>query len=85
MDRQDGDMPPTDTLPVNGSRIRELRRARAWTLEDLAKRVGIGAPYLSRIENGRRPKTSERVVIRIAREFGVATDEIVAQESEDAA
>ena len=73
-------MPPTHTLPVNGARIRELRRSRAWTLHDLAKRVEIGSPYLSRIERGERREPAERVVIRIARELGVATDEIVISE-----
>lgn len=73
-------MPLTDTLPVNGPRVRELRRARAWTLEDLAKRVDVGAPYLSRVERGEKPKPSERLIIRIARELGVGTDEIVISE-----
>lgn len=75
-------MPPTATLPIDGLRVRELRRKRAWTLDDLAKRVGIGSPYLSRIERGERPEPAERVVIRIARELGVGTDEITASEPE---
>ncbi|KOX10196.1 helix-turn-helix domain-containing protein [Nocardiopsis sp. NRRL B-16309] len=77
-------MPPTETLPANGTRIRELRRKRAWTLEHLAKRVEIGVPYLSRIERGERPEPAERVIIRLARELGVAVDEIVIR-AEDAA
>ncbi|MFL1427099.1 MULTISPECIES: helix-turn-helix domain-containing protein [unclassified Nocardiopsis] len=76
-------MPPTETLPANGPRIRELRRLRAWTLDHLAKRAEITTPYLSRIERGRRPKASERVLIRIARELGVATDEIVAHNTSE--
>lgn len=78
-------MPPTETLPLNGERIRHLRRARAWTLEDLAKRAEIGAPYLSRIERGLKAQTSERVAIRLARQLEVPTDAIVAPEREGAA
>ncbi|WP_431870900.1 helix-turn-helix domain-containing protein [Nocardiopsis eucommiae] len=78
-------MPPTNTLRVNGLRIRELRRAKAWNLGDLARRVGIHVSHLSRIETDKRPCPSEKVAIRIARELGVATDEIAAnQDKEDA-
>ncbi|MCP3017254.1 helix-turn-helix transcriptional regulator [Nocardiopsis dassonvillei] len=67
---------------MNGQLVRELRIQRAWTIEDLAKRVGIDTSHLSRIERGERPKPSERVAIRIARELGVGTDEITASEPE---
>lgn len=35
-------------------RIRTLRKARAWSLDNLAERAGISASQLSRIETGHR-------------------------------
>lgn len=34
-----------------GKRVRELRRAREWSLRDLAAKVDVGFTYLSRVEN----------------------------------
>ena len=36
-----------------GERVRELRQQKAWTLRDLAEKVGVGSTYLSRVENER--------------------------------
>jgi len=36
-----------------GERVRELRQKKAWTLRDLAEKVGVGFTYLSRVENER--------------------------------
>lgn len=34
-----------------GARVRALRRARGWTVEDLANAVGVDKAHISRIEN----------------------------------
>ena len=36
-----------------GKRLRELRKAKGFTLRDLAGKVGVGFTYLSRAENER--------------------------------
>ncbi len=36
-----------------GERLRELRKAKGFTLRDLAARVGVGHTYLSKAENER--------------------------------
>lgn len=36
------------------NRIRELRKARDWRLEDLADRIGIGVSFMSDLERGTR-------------------------------
>lgn len=36
-----------------GKRIRELRKARGITQEELAEKLGIGTPNISYIENGK--------------------------------
>lgn len=37
-----------------GRRLRELRKAKGWTQEQLALRSGLSREYLSRIETGNR-------------------------------
>ena len=34
-----------------GERVRQLRKAKDWTLRDLAGKVGVGFTHLSRVEN----------------------------------
>jgi transcriptional regulator with XRE-family HTH domain len=40
-----------------GARVRELRKARAWTLEQAAKKAGLARSTLSKIENGQMSPT----------------------------
>ncbi len=40
-----------------GRQVRKERLAHGWSLQELARRTGIDAGHLSRIENGRRPPT----------------------------
>ncbi|NNE53132.1 MAG: helix-turn-helix transcriptional regulator [Sulfitobacter sp.] len=49
----------TDTVPPVdlGVRVRELRKARDWTLEQAAKQAGLARSTLSKIENGQMSPT----------------------------
>ena len=48
----------TDPEPLNlGERVRELRKARNWTLEVAAKHAGLARSTLSKIENGQMSPT----------------------------
>ena len=54
--RRDGSeehVPPLDL----GRRVRELRRARDWTLEQAANQAGLARSTLSKIENGQMSPT----------------------------
>ncbi len=54
--RENGDSataPPVDL----GARVRELRKARGWTLEQAAKQAGLARSTLSKIENGQMSPT----------------------------
>lgn len=42
-----------------GQRVRELRRAHGWTLEEAAGRAGLARSTLSKIENGQMSPTYE--------------------------
>ena len=47
-----------DGLPLNlGLRVRELRKARNWTLEQAASQAGLARSTLSKIENGQMSPT----------------------------
>ena len=55
-------------------RIKYLREQKEMSQSDLAKRIGIDASRLSRIENGEIQKVSDDVVLAIAQIFEVSTD-----------
>ncbi|SDC12732.1 helix-turn-helix domain-containing protein [Ruegeria marina] len=50
-----GDAEPLDL----GARVRELRKARDWTLEQAATKAGLARSTLSKIENGQMSPTYE--------------------------
>ena len=64
-----------DTRRVNGSAVRALREALGIAHGDLASRVGISAPFLTRIEKGERG-TSAPVARRLAESMGVPFEAI---------
>ena len=54
-----------------GSRLRELRLRRGWTLQELAARSGLSKAFLSRLESGGR-QASIAAVLTISRIFDVS-------------
>ncbi len=46
-------------------RIRELRNAKSWTLEEMAGKIGISTPHLSEIERGKK-NLNNHLIERIA-------------------
>lgn len=46
--------PPTESRLLFGRRLRQERRARGMTLEDLAERSGITWSYIAQVEAGHR-------------------------------
>ena len=59
-----------------GPRVRELRRARRLTLEELARRSGVSRAMLSKIERGEASPTLI-VAARVAGALGVGFSELV--------
>ncbi len=52
--------PDTEAEPLDlGVRVRELRKARNWTLEQAASQAGLARSTLSKIENGQMSPTYE--------------------------
>lgn len=64
-------------------RLRELRRRRGFTLEEVAARSSIDVSTLSRLESGKRRLALDHLP-RLAAALGVTTDELLrSQETED--
>jgi transcriptional regulator with XRE-family HTH domain len=56
--RANGDEREAEPLDL-GARVRELRKARDWTLEHAANQAGLARSTLSKIENGQMSPTYE--------------------------
>ena len=56
--RESGEQVPAEPLDL-GPRVRELRKAQGWTLEQAAQRAGLARSTLSKIENGQMSPTFE--------------------------
>ncbi len=54
-----------------GRRVRNLRKRKKWTLEELAHRAGMHVTYLSSIEHGQRNPTLN-ILGAISQAFGIS-------------
>ncbi len=63
-------------------RIRALRVAQGWSLEELATRANVSQSTLSRIENGRRRLALDQLVT-LARALDTSLDQLVETASDD--
>lgn len=59
-----------------GLRLRRLRERRGWAQEDMAAHSGIGRPFISRLENGRR-EPCLRSIETIANTFGMTISQFM--------
>lgn len=75
----------TQELPLEGvvrNRLRSLRKARGWSLDELGRRTNLGPSTLSRLETGHRRIAVDHLVT-LARVLDVSVDELVAGEDEE--
>ena len=63
-----------------GARIKELRRKRGWSQEQLGDLVGFSQSKISKIENGDWDSLSDLRLI--ARALGVPIEKLVREEAE---
>jgi transcriptional regulator with XRE-family HTH domain len=59
-----------------GPRLRALRHARGWTLEELAEKAQLSPSTLSRLESGKRQASLE-LLIPLTRHLGVRIDDLL--------
>lgn len=58
-----------------GAKLRELRRARGLTLQEMAKSLEISSAYLSALEHGKRGRPSPMLVRQICTFFTIIWEE----------
>jgi len=58
-----------------GEKVRTLRKDKNITLKEMAKSIGISAPYLSALEHGHRSRPSWYLIQRIIAYFNVIWDD----------
>lgn len=63
-------------------RLRALRVAHGWSLDELARRATLSPSTLSRIENGGRRLALDQLVV-LARALDTTLDQLVASDAED--
>ena len=68
------------SMPDILNRIKELRSARGWTQEQLAKAVGVSRQSINSIERDRYVPSLE-LALTFARVFGCSTDQIFTLEN----
>ena len=69
------DIPSADEAPVT-NRIKELRKLRNMSQEELAFKIGKSVSYISRIESGKR-NLSHKLMIQIAKALDVEPVEVI--------
>lgn len=62
-----------------GTRLKRLRKARGWTLQDLGARAGIARSTISKIENGQMSPTFE-VLQKLSQGFELDLTELIGGE-----
>jgi transcriptional regulator with XRE-family HTH domain len=67
-------------MEVNVERLKELRKLRALSQQELARAAGIGRATLSRIERG-ETGAHGRTLRRLAEVLGVGVEELVKVEA----
>ena len=68
-------MADADVKTLFGSRVRQLRKARGWSQEEFAHKVGIDRSYMGGVERGERNISLENIWL-IAKALGVSPAEL---------
>jgi transcriptional regulator with XRE-family HTH domain len=68
-------------LEVDGGRLRQLRRERAWSQRDLARRSGVSQDTITRLETSQR-EAQPRTTRRLAEALGVEPRELMKRSSD---
>lgn len=63
-----------------GQRLRYLREAQEWTLEEVANAADISVSYLSQLEREEKVDPSARFVQRLAKQLRVSMEDLLGEE-----
>lgn len=72
--RENGTAASAEALDL-GARVRELRKAKGWTLEQAAGQAGLARSTLSKIENGQMSPTYEALK-KLAQGMGISVPQL---------
>lgn len=59
-----------------GNKIRELRKARDWSQNELARRSGVDRSYIAYLETAKVGKPSAETFLKLARAFNIRPEEL---------
>ena len=79
--RENGATSTAEPLDL-GARVRELRKAQNWTLEQAAKRAGLARSTLSKIENGQMSPTYDALK-KLAEGLAISVPQLFTAPSKD--
>jgi transcriptional regulator with XRE-family HTH domain len=57
--------------------LREWRRVRGWTQEQLAERAGVDRPRVAKLESGKSQAPRRGTIHKLANAFGISTEELL--------
>ena len=60
-----------------GKRLRDLRKGRGWSQEELAKRAGLSRSALPKLETGRFKDTRHDTIEKLAKAFDMTATEFI--------
>jgi transcriptional regulator with XRE-family HTH domain len=69
-------------MEVDAVKLKELRRRRVLTLEELAKKAGVGRNTIWRLEHGVMG-AQPRTIRKLAKALGVEAEDLVKTEATD--
>lgn len=58
-------------------RLKELRKERNWTQQDLAQKANLSFNAITKIEQGAAKHPTLKTLIKLAEAFGTGLDELV--------
>ena len=71
---------PVSKIPL-GTRVRQLREKKGWSLTKLAEQAGISRSYLAQIEYGESIPTQAKIV-KLANALGALPSELLGEETD---
>lgn len=74
---------PTTAVPINGAALRELRIRTGISVEGLAKEVGVGRAYVTKIELGYSLRVSPQVFDALLRALRIADRRVLLGQDAD--
>lgn len=67
-------------MEVGDTKLRRLRRGRAWSIRKLARRAGVSTETIYSLDHGQREWAWPRTIRRLAEALGVEPEELMKRE-----